>query len=54
VKVSAREEADERRAVGRGLRRAARAGLVRVVGPVGGQAAAALAAVLEGVERSAG
>jgi DNA polymerase III subunit epsilon len=49
---TAREEADELQAVGRWLRREARAGQVRVVGPVTATAAAALAAVLEGVERS--
>ena len=47
---TAREEADELQAVGRWLRREARAGQVRVVGPVDGRAAAALAVVLEGVE----
>jgi DNA polymerase-3 subunit epsilon len=45
-----REEADEILAVGRWLRREARAGQVRVVGPITGEASAALAAVLEGVE----
>jgi DNA polymerase-3 subunit epsilon len=49
---SAREEADELQAVGRWLRREARAGQVRVVGPVDARAAAALALVLEGVEHS--
>ncbi len=44
-----REEADELLAVGRWLRREARAGQVRVVGPVEAPQAAALAAVLEGV-----
>jgi hypothetical protein len=48
--LAAREEADELLAVGRWLRRAARAGHVRVAGPVESMAAAALAAVLEGVE----
>lgn len=48
--LAAREEADELLAVGRWLRREARAGQVRVVGPIGSMAAAALAAVLEGVE----
>ena len=48
--LAAREEADELLAVGRWLRREARAGQVRVVGPVDGQAAAALATVLEGAE----
>ena len=50
--ISAREEADELQAVGRWLRREARAGQVRVVGPVTSEAAAALATVLEGVEGS--
>jgi len=45
-----REEADELLAVGRWLRREARAGRVRVVGRVDASQAAALAAVLEGVE----
>ena len=49
---TAREEADELQAVGRWLRREARAGQVRVVGPVDARAAAALAVVLEGVEHS--
>jgi DNA polymerase-3 subunit epsilon len=48
--VAAREEADELMAVGRWLRREARAGQVRMVGPVDQRAAAALATVLEGVE----
>jgi len=48
--LAAREEADELLAVGRWLRREARAGQVRVVGPVDTGAAAALATVLEGVE----
>ena len=47
---TAREETDELQAVGRWLRREARAGQVRVAGPVDHRAAAALAAVLEGVE----
>jgi DNA polymerase-3 subunit epsilon len=47
-----RAEADELLAVGRWLRREARAGQVRLVGPVTPAAAAALAAVLEGVEHS--
>ena len=47
-----REEADELLAVGRWLRREARAGQVRLVGPVTPEAAAALATVLEGVENS--
>jgi DNA polymerase-3 subunit epsilon len=47
-----RQEADEILAVGRWLRREARAGQVRVVGPVAPEAAAAFAAVLEGVEHS--
>jgi DNA polymerase III subunit epsilon len=47
-----REEADELLTVGRWLRREARAGHVRVVGAVDASAAAALAAVLEGVETS--
>jgi len=45
-----REEADELLAVSRWLRREARAGRVRVVGRVDASQAAALAAVLEGVE----
>jgi excinuclease UvrABC nuclease subunit len=45
-----REEADELLAVGRWLRREARAGRVTVGGPVEAPQAAALAAVLEGVE----
>ena len=49
---TAREEADELQAVGRWLRREARADQVRVVGPVDARAAAALAVVLEGVEHS--
>jgi hypothetical protein len=48
--LAAREEADELQAVGRWLRREARAGQVRVAGPVDVRAAAALATVLEGVE----
>jgi DNA polymerase-3 subunit epsilon len=48
--LAAREEADELLAVGRWLRREARAGQVRVVGPVDVRAAAALATVLEGAE----
>jgi DNA polymerase-3 subunit epsilon len=52
--VSAREESDELLAVGRWLRREARAGQIRVVGPIDPRAAAALAAVLEGVEGPAG
>ena len=48
----AREEADEVLAVGRWLRREARAGQVRLVGPVDPAAAAALASVLEGVDHS--
>jgi len=48
--LAAREEADELMAVGRWLRREARAGQVRLVGPVDPKAAAALAVVLEGVE----
>jgi DNA polymerase III subunit epsilon len=48
--LAAREEADELVAVGRWLRREARAGQVRVAGPVDPRAAAALATVLEGVE----
>jgi DNA polymerase-3 subunit epsilon len=51
---TAREEADELQAVGRWLRREARAGQVRVAGPVDHRAAAALAAVLEGVENVPG
>jgi hypothetical protein len=47
-----REEADEILAVGRWLRREARAGQVRLVSPVAPTAAAALATVLEGVEHS--
>jgi hypothetical protein len=47
-----REEADELLAVGRWLRREARAGQVRLVGPVTPAAAAALATVLEAVEHS--
>jgi DNA polymerase-3 subunit epsilon len=47
-----REEADELLAVARWLRREARAGQVRLVGPVTPEAAAALANVLEGVENS--
>ena len=50
ARLAAREEADELRAVGRWLRREARAGQVRVVGPVDPMAAAGLATVLEGVE----
>lgn len=49
---TAREEADELQSVGRWLRREARAGQVRVVGPVDARAAAALALVLEGAESS--
>jgi hypothetical protein len=49
-----REEADELLAVGRWLRREARAGQVRVVGPIAPESAAALARVLEGVESAAG
>ena len=45
-----RAEADEILAVGRWLRREARAGAVRVLGPVDAAQAAALASVLEGVE----
>ena len=48
--LAAREEADELLAVGRWLRREARAGQVRVVGPIDTCAAAALATVLEGAE----
>ena len=48
--LAAREEADELLAVGRWLRREARAGQVRLAGPVDLRAAAALATVLEGVE----
>jgi hypothetical protein len=51
--LAAREEADELLAVGRWLRREARAGQVRVVGPVDVRAAAALATVLEGAETAA-
>ncbi len=47
-----REEADELLAVGRWLRREARAGQVRVIGPVEAVQAAALATVLDGVEGS--
>jgi DNA polymerase-3 subunit epsilon len=47
-----RGEADEILAVGRWLRREARAGQVRLVGPLAPAEAAALAAVLEGVEHS--
>jgi DNA polymerase-3 subunit epsilon len=47
-----RAQADEVLAVGRWLRREARAGSVRVVGPVTPAQAAALAGVLEGVERA--
>jgi hypothetical protein len=47
-----RAEADEILAVARWLRREARAGSVRVAGPVTSAQAAALADVLEGVERS--
>lgn len=47
-----RAEADEILAVARWLRREARAGSVRVAGPVTAAQAAALADVLEGVERS--
>jgi hypothetical protein len=50
--LAAREEADELLAVGRWLRREARAGAVRLAGPVDVRAAAALATVLEGVEDS--
>jgi len=50
ARLPGRGEADEVLAVGRWLRREARAGQVRLVGPVTTQAAAALAAVLEGVE----
>jgi len=50
TRLAAREEADELLAVGRWLRREARAGQVRVVGPVDPMAAAGLATVLEGVE----
>ena len=46
-----RAEADELLAVARWLRRQARAGTVRAVGPVGSTQAAALAVVLDGVER---
>jgi DNA polymerase-3 subunit epsilon len=49
---TAREESDELLAVARWLRREARAGQVRVVGPVDAMAAAALATVLEGAEAS--
>jgi DNA polymerase-3 subunit epsilon len=45
-----REEADELLAVGRWLRREARAGRVRVVTPLAPPAAAALATALEGIE----
>ncbi len=51
--LAGREEADELLAVGRWLRREARAGQVRVVGPIDTPAAAALAAVLEGATHSA-
>jgi hypothetical protein len=44
-----RDEADELLAVGRWLRREARAGRVRLVSPLEGPAAAALAAVLDGI-----
>ncbi|MDQ1506733.1 MAG: polymerase subunit epsilon [Actinomycetota bacterium] len=47
-----REEADELLAVGRWLRREARAGRVRVVTPLAPPAAAAFAAALDGVEGS--
>jgi DNA polymerase-3 subunit epsilon len=47
-----REEADELLAVGRWLRREARAGRVRIVGPVGSAEEAALAAVLAGLDGS--
>ena len=47
-----RAEADELLAVARWLRREARAGSVRVVGAVSPPQAAALASVMEGVERS--
>ena len=50
--LAAREEADELLAVGRWLRREARAGSVRLAGPVDLRAAAALATVLEGLEHS--
>jgi DNA polymerase-3 subunit epsilon len=49
---SGRAEADERLAVARWLRREARAGSVRVAGPVTVAQAAALAEVLDGVERA--
>jgi DNA polymerase-3 subunit epsilon len=49
---TAREESDELLAVARWLRREARAGQVRVVGPIDAMAAAALATVLEGAEAS--
>ena len=52
-RLAAREEADELLAVGRWLRREARAGQVRLVAPVDVRAAAALATVLEGAESSA-
>jgi DNA polymerase-3 subunit epsilon len=48
--LSAREEFDELLAVGRWLRREARAGQIRVIAPIPPPAAAALATVLEGVE----
>jgi hypothetical protein len=48
--VAGRAEADEVLAVGRWLRREARAGAVRVVGPVDARQAATLASVLEGAE----
>jgi hypothetical protein len=47
-----RGEADELLAVGRGLRREARAGQVRVVSPITAEAAAGVAAALEGLEPS--
>ncbi|HEU5449541.1 MAG TPA: exonuclease domain-containing protein [Acidimicrobiia bacterium] len=50
--LAAREEADELLAVGRWLRREARAGQVRLASPVDPMAAAALATVLEGAESS--
>lgn len=50
--LAAREEADELLAVGRWLRREARAGQVRLASPVDPMAAAAIATVLEGAESS--
>jgi len=48
--AAGRAEADEVLAVGRWLRREARAGAIRVVGPVDPMRSAALAAVLDGAE----